>query len=68
MCSLKRNASGANDPTAYEALKPIVAQDNEIEKQVHKLISVFKTILNLAGFELVGRIKIKHKETRREFK
>jgi len=68
MCSLKRNASGANDPTAYAALNLIVARDSEVERQVHKLIAVTKNIVDLAGFELIGRIEIRHKESGREFK
>lgn len=64
----KRNASGCRDMTAYHALKPIFDRDKEIERRVHKLIAVVKNIVDLAGFELVGRIEIRHKETRREFR
>ena len=66
--SLKRNASGAYDPTAYAALKPIVAQETEVESKLHKLIATMKNVANLAGFEVVGRIEIRHKESGREFK
>ena len=52
--SLKRNASGANDPTAYAALKPIVAQETEVESKLHKLIATMKNMANLAGFEVTG--------------
>lgn len=68
MCSLKRNASGANDPTAYAALKPIAAQETEVESKLHKLIATMKNVANLAGFEVVGRVEFRHKETGREFK
>ena len=66
--SLKRNASGAYDPTAYAALEPIARHDNEVEKHVHKTIAIIKTLLNLLGFELIGRIEIRHKESGREFR
>ncbi len=66
--SLKRNGSGANDPTAYEALKPIVEYDNEIERRAHKVIAVVKNIVDLSGFEVIGRVEFRHKETGREFK
>ena len=68
MCSLKRNASGAKDPTAYAALKPIVAQETEVESKLHKLIATMKNVANLAGFEVVGRVEFRHKESGREFK
>lgn len=66
--SLKRNASGANDPTAYAALKPIVKSETEVDRQVHKLIAVIKNVADLTGFEVVGRIEFRHKESGREFK
>ena len=65
--SLKRNASGANDPTAYAALKPIVAQETEVESKLHKLIATMKNVA-LAGFEVVGRVEFRHKESGKEFK
>ena len=68
MCSLKRNASGANDPTAYAALKPIVAQETEVESKLHKLIATMKNVANLAGFEVVGRIEFRHRKTGKEFR
>lgn len=68
MISLRRNASGVKDPTAEAALKPIAEQDNKIERQVHKLIAIIKNILDVAGFKLINRIEIKHKESGREFK
>lgn len=68
MCSLKRNASGAKDPTAYAALWPIDRYENEVESKLHKLIATIKNVANLAGFEVVGRIEFRHKESGREFK
>lgn len=38
------NDSGCPDPTAYEALKPIIQEDAALEKKVHNLINVLKFI------------------------
>ena len=47
----KYNASGCADPTAFEAL----------EKKVHNLVNTVKFIVDWPGFEMIGRIKIRHK-------
>ena len=62
------NASGCADPTAYEALKPIIKEDVELESKVNFLIKVLKFIINESGFELLNRIEIKDKKTGRCFK
>lgn len=62
------NQSGCADPTAYEALKPIVKNEKKLDKRVHETIKVIKSIINLSGFELVGRIQIRDKKTGKEFK
>ena len=62
------NASGCADPTAYEALKPIIKEDAELESKVNFLIKVLKFIINETGFELLNRIEIKDKKTGREFR
>lgn len=62
------NDSGYPDPTAYEALKPIIQEDAALEKKVHNLINVLKFIVEWAGFEFIGRIKIRDKKSGREFR
>jgi hypothetical protein len=62
------NASGCPDPTAYEALQPIIKEDAELEKKAHDLIKILKVIMGLAGFELMNRIEIKDKKSGRVFK
>ena len=62
------NSSGCADPTAYEALKPIMMEEAVLEKRVHNLINVIKFIVEWAGFELIGRIQIIDKKTRKEFR
>lgn len=64
----KLNSSGCKDPTAYEALKPMIKEEAELDKKVHALVNCVKFIIDWAGFELIGRIKIKDKKTGKEFK
>lgn len=62
------NASGCADPTAYNALKPIIKEEADLEKKVHNLVNVLKFIVDWAGFEFIGRIQIKDKQTGKEFR
>lgn len=62
------NASGCADPTAYEALKPIIKEDTELENKVYFLIKVLKFIISQSDFELLNRIEIKDKRSGRVFK
>jgi len=65
---LKYNQSGCADPTAYEAISNIIREEIELGKKVHNLISVLKLIIDWAGFELIGRIEIRDKKTKKEFR
>ncbi len=65
---LKYNQSGCADPTAYEAISNIIKEEKELVKRVHNLISVLKLIIDWAGFELIGRIEIRDKKTKKEFR
>ena len=64
----KYNASGLPDSTAYLALRPIIKKDQEVEKRANRLIIALRCMIDLAGFELVERVVIRDKETRRVFK
>ena len=64
----KKNSEGYPDPTAYEGLRPIIEEENALERKVNQLIKTLKYITGLAGFELISRIEIKDKETGRIFK
>ena len=68
MADLRKNGEGYADPTAYDALAPIVRQETETEKRANVLIKTLKSIIALAGFELIGRIVVRDVKTRREFK
>ena len=62
------NQSGCADPTAYEAISNIIKEEKELGKKVHNLIRVLKLIIDWAGFELISRIEIRDKKTKREFR
>lgn len=62
------NAEGYADPTAYEGTKKVIKADNESEERANKIIKTVKNILELSGFELISRIKIKDCRTGREYK
>ena len=56
---LKKNASGCNDLTAYEAIKNIDEEDDRF----HKLLNTLFDICKIADFEIEGRIVLKDKKT-----
>jgi hypothetical protein len=58
------NESGCPDPTAYEVMKRL----NRVDKDAHTVITTIKNILDLSGFELIGRIQIRHKKSGKIFK
>ena len=66
------NDSGCPDPTAYEAMKRIrreeVRQSYIVDDNAHKVVTTIKNILDLAGFELVERIQIRHKKSGKIFR
>lgn len=64
----KYNASGLSDPTAYEAISQVIKEERELDERVRNLISVLKFIIDWAGFELISRIEIRDKKTRKEFR
>lgn len=66
--NLKRNAEGYYDPTAYEGLKGIIAEETALEKKANFLIKIIKYIIRESGFELLNRIEIKDTKTGRIFK
>ena len=63
-----KNSEGYSDPTAYEGLRPIIDEENALERRVNQLIKTLKYITGLAGFELISRIEIKDNQTGRIFR
>ena len=70
MDDIKRNGSGYQDPTAGQALKHVVAEERikEIDDIAGKLVHIIKWVLDMWGFELAERVKIRHKKTGRVYK
>lgn len=64
----KFNSEGYYDPTAYEALKPIIKDDSIQQKRVNDLVFVLKYIIDKAGFEILNRVALKDKKTGKEYK
>lgn len=65
------NNSGCPDPTAYEALKHIQNEErksNHVDSNAHMVVTTIKNVLDLAGFEMLGRIQIRHKKTGKIYK
>lgn len=62
------NGSGYADPTAYDALKSMAKADKELEKNVRALVDIIHDVSHIAGFEVVGKIHLKHKKSGKEFK
>ncbi len=52
----------------YEAISNVIKEEKELGKRVRDLISVLRSIIDWAGFELIGRIEIRDKKTRKEFR
>ena len=61
-----KNHLGYYDPTAYEALNPIIKSDAKLEIRVQKLLKSINSEIKSNGFELIN-IKIKHKKSGRLF-
>lgn len=68
-----KNAEGYSDPTPGEAMSNIRREQRQQEAAerlavINRLIPVMKQTAELAGFEVVGRITLKDKETGKEFR
>lgn len=57
---LSKNAEGYKDPTAMHAIKTVIAEEQDEQKQLSTLVFIIKYIIRLAGFEPVGRIKLRN--------
>lgn len=62
------NVSGCKDATAYEAIKHVTKEEHDLNQRVNILVTTIKNIMDLAGFEIVGRIHIKDKRNGKEFR
>lgn len=63
------NAEGYVDPTAYNAIKKVSAEEHEaLDAKVNTLIKVLKFIIAESGFELAARIELRDRKTGRFFR
>lgn len=65
---LERNGSGYRDQTASPVLQAIYKREMEIDYQAMRLIGLIKDLLRICDFELIERVQIRHKPSRREYK
>lgn len=68
-----KNAEGYSGPTPGEAMSNIRRKQRQQEVAerlavISRLIPVMKQTAELAGFEVVGRITLKDKETGKEYR
>ena len=68
-----KNAEGYSDPTPGEAMSNIRREQRQQETAerlavISRLIPVMKQTAELAGFEVVGGITLKDKETGKEYR
>lgn len=64
----RKNAEGYDDPTAYRALRNIMKQESDPEKRLNALVATLKYIINLAGFDLLNRLELRDRKSKRVFK
>jgi len=55
-------------PAKSPSYRGTLEEDKELERKVHHVINTLKFIVEWAGFEFIGRIKIRDKKSGREFK
>ncbi len=64
-----KNSEGYVDPTAGVAMATVKREENaELADRNHKVIHIIRNVVDLAGFEIVGRITLKHKKSGKVFR
>lgn len=58
-----KNSEGYRDPTAGEA----ISSADRPPKQIVEVIRLIRSVASLAGFEVVGRVRLRDRETGREW-
>lgn len=67
-----KNSEGYVDPTAGAAMAAVKHEEKEkqyaeLVDRNHKLIYAIRNVVDLAGFEIVGRVTLKHKKSGKVF-
>ena len=65
---IKKNAEGYKDPTAYNAMTKVMREENEPQRRINALIGSIKSLIDLAGFDLLNRIEVRDRKTGREYR
>ncbi len=65
---LRKNCEGYSDPTAYQAMANIIREEKDQQKRLSALVTVLKTVIDLAGYDLLNRIELRERKTGREFR
>lgn len=63
-----KNAEGYKDTTAYFGMQDAVKEEEKTDRRADDLIFVLKYIIQLAGFKLTERIKIRDVKSGKEYK
>lgn len=63
-----RNKEGYADPTAGAAIHEAETKKKEYNPEVTNLVSVLKQMIDIAGYEMVGRIVLRDKDTGKEYR
>lgn len=64
----RKNCEGYSDPTAYAGITNVMREEYEAQKRVNALIGSLKSLIDLAGFDLLNRIEIRDRKTGREYR
>lgn len=67
-----RNTEGYADPTTHDALTNVMRSQqiafDDADARNNRLIKVIKSIIDIAGFDLVARIEVRDRKTGRIYK
>lgn len=65
---LKKNSEGYSDPTAYAGISNALKEETDPQRRVNALIGSLKSLIDLAGFDLLNRIEVRDRKSGRTFK
>ncbi len=57
------NARGCKDPTAGKAIMEVAKQEKKVDRRAKEAVQLCNQMLDIIGFELVGRIVLRDKKT-----
>ena len=69
---MDRNAAGYPAPTAGEAYRNIVREEREADAErlakISALVPILRATAELAGFDIIGRIPLRDRDTGKEYR